>query len=323
MSLGRSLLALGALGSALSLSGCVAVVIPLAAGTLMATSAKTSGGTRANETVAADAAPPPIVIIPVAPGQVTAITTTTAAPGALPDPTAALAAETASAELAPLPTRTSEGLTVLRGPAPPPTSGSGRIVEGFLAHALDQAERNPTLAPRQSALLAGPGLLRPERMDCGNRPPAVIIDLDPGKESLDPLAPAAADPRLAAALAELRAREVTVFWTSHLGEGFEESLRSVLAQTGLDPRGQDRLLLLRSLDQRKHTRRTEIAGTYCVVAMMGDERADFDELFHYLRQPETALRLDAMLGSGWFLADPLPSIASIDQDFETGKEPQP
>ena len=67
MSLGRSLLALGALGSALSLSGCVAVVIPLAAGTLMATSAKTSGGTRANDTVAADAAPPPIVIVAAPP----------------------------------------------------------------------------------------------------------------------------------------------------------------------------------------------------------------------------------------------------------------
>lgn len=304
----RSLLALGALGSSLSLSGCVAAVIPLAAGTLMATSAKLGGDSEPRtSTPAAESPPAAMAIAPAALDQDAALTTTTIAPGALPAPTARFADEAGSGELVPLQGRTSDGLTVLRGPIPPPSPGSERIVESFLSHALEQADRNPALAPRQSALLAEPGLLRPERMDCGRKLPAVIIDLDPGKESFDPLGPVAANPRLAAALAELRAHEVTVFWTSHLGEGFEESLRSVLAQTGLDPQGQDRLLLLRSLDQRKHTRRTEIAGSYCVVAMMGDERADFDELFHYLRQPETALRLDAMLGSGWFLAEPIPA----------------
>ncbi|OBX19762.1 hypothetical protein A9995_04145 [Erythrobacter sp. QSSC1-22B] len=317
----RRLLALGALGSAVSLSGCVAAVIPLAAGALMATSTKIDGnggrdvGRDGNGDVArvATAENPRQASFDEAFEPETA---TEFVAGPLPGPadSAPLAGdpgESARAQLSAIrdaaATRMSGGATFRPGPLPAPSAGSDSVVEGFLAHALDQTQRNPTLTPRQSALLAEPGELRPERMDCGNRAPAVIVDLDPGKDSFDPLAPVAGNPRLAEALAELREREVTVFWTSHLGEGFEDSVRGVLAETGLDPQGLDRLVLLRSLDQRKHTRRTEIAQTHCVVAMMGDERADFDELFHYLRRPDTALRLDAMLGSGWFLADPLPA----------------
>lgn len=319
MSPRRSLLALGALGSALSLPGCAAAVIPLAAGTLMATSAKTDGnGARGGNGDVARAAtaenprqaPFDEAFAPETPTEFVA--------GPLPGPedseplagdpgASALTQLSAMRDTAAAAAPLSGGPTFKPGPLPAPSPASDSVVEGFLAHALEQTQRNPTFTPRQSALLAEPGALRPERMECASRPPAVIVDLDPGKESFDPLAPATAAPRLAAALAELRERGVTVFWTSHLGEGFEEALRAVLAETGLDPAGQDRLLLLRTLDQRKHTRRTEIARSHCVVAMLGDERADFDELFHYLRQPETALRLDAMLGSGWFLASPLPA----------------
>lgn len=305
MSLRRSLLALGALGSAAMLSSCIAAAIPLAAGTLMATSAKRNGGT-GTQTAAIAARIEQVAVLDDAEG-VEIDERSSAAPHVLPEQATPGAAGTAAAAFVPLQTRTPAGLTVISGPLPVPTPDNDRIVAGFLTHALDQAQRSPGRTPRQSALLAEPGLLTPERMECGGKPPAVILDLDPGKESFDPLAPATGNPRLAAALGELRERDVTVFWTSHLGESFEDALRSVLAQTGLDPQGQDRLLLLRSLDERKHTRRTEIAQTHCVVAMLGDERADFDELFHYLRQPETALRLDAMLGSGWYLADPLPA----------------
>ncbi|MBU1605507.1 MAG: hypothetical protein KKD08_01680 [Alphaproteobacteria bacterium] len=304
MTLRRGLLALGALGSAVSLTGCVAMAIPLAAGTLMATSSKTNGGTRA-QAAAKTARIETVAVLDAAEAGPGALSS--AAAGASAEADVRLAPKAAAAGTAPVRTETSTGLTVIHGPLPAPTRATDRIVAGFLAHALDQAQRNPVLTPRQSALLAEPDLLTPERMECGGKPPAAILDLDPGKESFDPLVPAAGNPRLAAALAELRERDVTVFWTSHLGAGFEDALRSVLAQTGLDPQGRDRLLLLRSLDERKHTRRTEIAQTHCVVAILGDQRADFDELFHYLRQPDTALRLDAMLGKGWFLADPIPA----------------
>jgi len=322
----RRLLALGALGSAVSLSGCVAAVIPLAAGALMATSTKIdgNGGRDVARDLGRDGYGDVARVAPAEnPRQASfdeafepeTVTEFVAGPLPGPEDSTPLAddlGESARSQLSAIrdaaaAAPSSGGLTFKPGPLPAPSAGSDWVVEGFLAHALDQTQRNPALTPRQSALLAEPGELRPERMDCGNRAPAVIVDLDPGKDSFDPLAPVAGNPRLAEALAELRKREVTVFWTSHLGEGFEDSVRGVLAETGLDPQGQDRLVLLRSLDQRKHTRRTEIARTHCVVAMLGDERADFDELFHYLRQPDTALRLDAMLGSGWFLADPLPA----------------
>ncbi|MGI8942868.1 MAG: hypothetical protein ACR2FJ_01280 [Qipengyuania sp.] len=198
---------------------------------------------------------------------------------------------------------------VSRGEMPPP-AGAGNseqagLIDRFFGYALAQTGRDPARTPRDSALLAAPGLLRPERMACASRPPAVLIDIDPGKGTFDPLVAAQPHPRLPQALAALRAREISVFWISRLGEDFGDSLREVLAETGLDPRGEDQLLLLRTLDERKQTRRVEIARRYCPVAVLGDERADFDELYLYLKHPETALALDAMLDAGWFLLDPV------------------
>ena len=54
----------------------------------------------------------------------------------------------------------------------------------------------------------------------------------------------------------------------------------------------------------KQTRRDDFARAYCVVAMAGDERADFDELFAYLRDPTAALPLEKLVGQGWFIVPP-------------------
>ena len=64
-------------------------------------------------------------------------------------------------------------------------------------------------------------------------------------------------------------------------------------------------MLMRDLDERKQTRRDELASEMCPVALLGDERADFDELFLYLKRPEAAIALEPMIGQGWFLASPL------------------
>ena len=78
-------------------------------------------------------------------------------------------------------------------------------------------------------------------------------------------------------------------------------MRKALIAAGLDPAGRDELVLLRYPQERKQTRLEDFAAEFCVVALAGDERADFDELFQYLKNPAAAAPLEALIGKGWFL----------------------
>lgn len=190
---------------------------------------------------------------------------------------------------------------------PPPDSAQTISSEGtaaFAAYALDRAGIPGTAAKRQSALLTSASELRATRMECGARPPAVLIDLDPGRGAFDPLAPGAPDAALAAALPSLRERGIAVIWSSRLGENFAGAVRAALAGGGLDPAGVDTLVLMRDIGERKQSRRDDMAKRWCPIAILGDERADFDELYLYLRDQQSAVALDAMLGRGWFIASP-------------------
>ena len=51
--------------------------------------------------------------------------------------------------------------------------------------------------------------------------------------------------------------------------------------------------------------------------MAGDDRADFDELYDYLRDPDGAITLEKMFGNGWFLTPP----PLVEADEETGASP--
>ena len=66
--------------------------------------------------------------------------------------------------------------------------------------------------------------------------------------------------------------------------------------SGLDPTGRDPLLLVRNEDDRKQTLRAGGQLDVCVVAIAGDRRGDFDELFDYLRDPDGRAGLEAMIG---------------------------
>ena len=78
-------------------------------------------------------------------------------------------------------------------------------------------------------------------------------------------------------------------------------MRRALRASGLDPAGRDELVLMRYPEERKQTRREDFAKQYCLVAIAGDDRADFDELFEYLKNPTAAGPLDALFGKGWFV----------------------
>ncbi|MHA6332603.1 hypothetical protein ACXYL9_02875 [Qipengyuania sp. CAU 1752] len=182
----------------------------------------------------------------------------------------------------------------------------------FADYALAQAgKRAGNGKSRQSALLAGPDLIAPKRAPCRFAESLVLIDLDPAQGSFDPTR-TAARPALADALQKLRGAGVEVAWSTALTADRAGDVRAWLRDSALDPAEKDRLLLLRYPEDRKQTRRAEAAAERCLVAMLGDERADFDELFDYLKRPEAAKGLDAMLGQGWFLAPISPASPSIE-----------
>jgi len=207
------------------------------------------------------------------------------------------------------------GLSVTRlalSELPPPdalVSQHSPAVAAFREYALAQLETQPAAGKRPSALLSRASELRADRTHCTPTPAAVFIDLDPGRGAFDPLAPGNADRSLATALDELRGKGVAVVWFSRLGAAFEPAVRAALAEAGFDPAGTDRLVLLSDLGERKQTRRGDMAKEVCPIALVGDERADFDELYLYLKQPDTAIALDAMIGRGWFLASPFAPAA--------------
>lgn len=149
-------------------------------------------------------------------------------------------------------------------------------------------------------------LSAPHRAQCGGQAPAVMIDLDPGLGLFDP-ASAGAAAGLAEALSALRAAGITVLWTSALPIEKAEIVHAALARTQLDPNRTDRLLLLNGAGDRKQARRNSAAHNWCVIAMAGDRRGDFDEAFDYLRDPDTVIPADTLFGDGWFLAPaPMP-----------------
>lgn len=193
-----------------------------------------------------------------------------------------------------------------------PLSGYGVIAE-LSAYVENQASLDPVTEPRQSALLADPGSLSGERSECSIRPPAIVVDLDPGAAMFDPAADTAGDPVLAQALQEMRTQDVAIFWASALPAMEAGAVRKRLIANGLDPAGRDGLLLLRRTDDRKQSRRQDLAETHCVIAILGDAKPDFDELYQYLNDPAADGSLDQLLGAGWFLA-PSPLLTSINTE---------
>lgn len=170
----------------------------------------------------------------------------------------------------------------------------------FLAFALSRTGGEGQVA---SAMLSQDGKLDllPQVERCDHPDRAVVIDLDPGGAAFEPGAPLQAQPALADKLAALRRAGVVVMWISRQDPNRVSEIADALLRSGLDPTGRDPILLTLGDGDRKQTLREQAAQTACVVAIAGDERRDFDELFGYLRDPTMATNFDSLLGAGWFL----------------------
>ncbi|UIP07078.1 hypothetical protein LY632_01365 [Erythrobacter sp. SDW2] len=306
---------------AAALQGCVAAVIPLAAGAAI-TTARASSERDAETDADADAEVS--LTTPPAPTN-----TANASSPAQSDPAAsALLPETQEAlrrfDLgAGIEVVTSGSLTTRALPPSVPGAAEQATFAAFAAfadYALGVAALDPLKGEvRQSALLARPGVLVPDRAPCNFVGNSVLIDLDPAAGAFDPARPIQHS-ALADALAKLRAAEIEIVWGTSLTADRAGDVRNWLKRSGLDLAGKDRLLLLRYPEDRKQTRREDASSERCLIAMLGDERADFDELFDYLKNPDAAVGLDAMLGEGWFLAPVSQPQSEATTDTATPKE---
>lgn len=261
----------------LLLSGCIAAAIPIAAGAALVES-------RSDRDV---------------PEAVTARSPS-------PSPSSQLAVASARSDMGVVATT----LTAL----PPPDPGVARAVGTSAIGKLQTYVLNLVAMPgeggtRTSAILNAASSLQVARAPCSVQPVAIFVDLDPGREAFDPLATGTPAPGLAEALAAVRQAGVRVVWFSRLGTSFAGAARTALAESGLDPMGSDELVLLETIDQRKQSVRDAVARRLCPIAMLGDDRADFDELFLYLKNPGAAVALETMVDDGWFLANPFTPTA--------------
>ncbi len=152
-----------------------------------------------------------------------------------------------------------------------------------------------------SAVLADPSSLRPERARCAGTTPMILLDLDPAGRLFDAQRMPAASPQAIETLRSYREAGGFIAWISGHSAIAAGDIRSALKSSGLDPDNADQLLLMRYPGDRKQTRREELAESSCLLAIAGDDRADFDELFDYLANPDAALGLELLIDNGWFL----------------------
>ena len=189
----------------------------------------------------------------------------------------------------------------------------------FARHALGEAgKRQKGEAVRSAVLVERVSLSQPQTISCDAKPMAVLIDLD-----VAPGTPAEMDIERQNGFAELldtlRESGIRIAW---LAETDERQLGPILdlLREGDAPVLRDTDLMLVGLpgSYRKQERRWALAQSHCVVAIAGDRKGDFDELYDYLRDQSYAIRLEAFTGRGWFeLPHPIAAIDSERLEIST------
>lgn len=185
---------------------------------------------------------------------------------------------------------------VRQPPAPPVVA---TLFDPMVDYALSPEFQSDGVRP--SAMLRDATSLRPSRAQCASGEPTVLIDLDPEGQDLALSENLTAPSALGIKLSQLRASGVRVAWISRQTADKEDQIRSALTRSGLDLAGNDQILLISEPDDRKQTRRDDLAEEACVIAIAGDTRSDFHELFDYLLNPDDAFALQPLIGDGWFI----------------------
>ena len=188
-----------------------------------------------------------------------------------------------------------------------PRGSNASPYAGFAAHALNQSARLEAGEGVESVvLIPRVDVFKPKTMACEGKPLAVAIDLDDTTGGDWTKAETLYRQNgLIEVLASLRAAEISVIWISGQPVTASGKISTILNEAGFSQSESDDFLFLdRGGDDRKQVRRWDAARNYCIVAMAGDDRADFDELYDYLRDPDGAITLENMFDNGWFLTPP-------------------
>jgi hypothetical protein len=317
--------------AALTLQGCIAAAFPLAAGGLIGERSLSRGGESVAETeaiveVAETSADQQLVNSDLAPVDSELVNASPPATQARADFNAAFT-ETEVAANAPMPV--SAQPRPIETPAPVQAAQPAEATAQAPAPVARVVRPLPTPVPSTrepfgpsgitqllsyansrevsteeepaSAMLSDRVALEPTKALCSGVSPTILIDLDPEGALFDSTTASRPPSGLARGLSQLRESGVNVAWIS--GNGIDEldAIKRALTYSGLDLGNEDRVLLVRSPDDRKQTLREELAQISCLIAIAGDTRSDFDELYDYLKNPSDAEKLEPLIGDGWFI----------------------
>ncbi|MEZ5709533.1 MAG: HAD family acid phosphatase [Blastomonas sp.] len=242
------------------------------------------------------------------------------APGDMPERPAQAEVRTDTAAMARLdiPLPKMPGAAVPVGPSP------YRALVSYVGKRVEQHEAGLPLRSVVVDPLAG--LENPVFEPCGDKPLGVSIDLD--EQSFGNAEQAGfwngtvvAAPGVADAVRELRDQGVRVFFLSSRPIEQWPQIQEALQAAGLgspEP-GIDLWLSGERGNDRKDEHRRAIARHYCIIAIAGDRKGDFADLYDYLKDPNTPTvkSLDVMWDSGWFM---LPNAVGREENYATGGE---
>lgn len=184
--------------------------------------------------------------------------------------------------------------TAIGGPLVPTATASWQVVSDYLTSALGSARGAPGVGG----------------VTCGDKPRALVVDIDEGIVR-DDRWEAAIDSRIVAApgareaIEAARAAGLAVIYSSDRAAESAVYTEVALDFAGLGPARVGETLWLRGEGQTAAQRRAAIAERFCIVALVGDGPGDFgaDESW-----PDEAA---ALLGAGWFV---LPNPIQVEPD---------
>lgn len=295
--------------AAVQLNGCAAAaLVPLMAGGTMGKAVSD----RARDAKPASEKPvSPVVIV----GTGTSSLPTAPAPASVSGPVSVVPEALTSATPAGVSASTLDAMPVAAPPADTTAintiaadaTANGSGYAAMTAFVLSATDGGKPAGGRKSALLDQSSLVSlPKTKTCADQRGALVIDLDPGDKAFDLNDPPSPAPELADMLRAIRGTGTAVVWIASLPDSSAKRLGTILKATGLDPLGIDPVLLLRGTETRKQQILLRADADWCVLAIAGDRKADFDEVFDYLRNPDgpVAIALEQNIGNGWFLVPP-------------------
>lgn len=189
-------------------------------------------------------------------------------------------------------------------------------------YALEQTERRAAGREVRSAVLVERvSLIEPKAIECGTKPFAVLIDMDeaPGETIVE------GEPKGFGELLQLlRDSDIAIGWISDRSTALLNDDLALLAAGENPPYRQGDIELFAWGGLTKQQQRHNLAASHCVLAIAGDRKSDFDELFDYLRDLDFAIRLEAWDNRGWFLLPyPAAVAAANPSSNDTEVDPTP